>query len=79
MRQRALTEVVSVYGAPTRIISDRGTAFTGSPFREFCSDKDIVHILNTNATPPMAITPMLATLCKNPNGSDWDQDIGLVQ
>ena len=76
---RALAEVVLVFGAPIRIISDRGTGFTGNPFRKFYTNKDIVHILNVTATPRAngqcerlnrTITPMLATLCIKLNGSD---------
>nr|XP_012151023.1 PREDICTED: uncharacterized protein LOC105663868 [Megachile rotundata] len=39
------------FGNPTRIISDRGTAFTSSEFREYCTGENIEHILITAGVP----------------------------
>lgn len=36
-----------VFGSPTRIVSDRGPAFTSNTFREYCEGKRIQHILTT--------------------------------
>lgn len=32
------------FGNPSRIITDRGTAFTGAEFQEYCQEEDIQHI-----------------------------------
>lgn len=39
------------FGNPTRIISDRGAAFTSSEFREYCAAENIDHILITAGVP----------------------------
>lgn len=36
-----------VFGAPARIVSDRGAAFTSNDFKEFCAASRIQHILTT--------------------------------
>lgn len=40
-----------VFGAPRRIISDRGTAFTSNAFREYCEAKNIDHVLIATGVP----------------------------
>lgn len=47
----ALTKFNQVFGYPERIISDRGTAFTGKEFQNYCKDHGIKHILNAVASP----------------------------
>ncbi|XP_028042638.1 uncharacterized protein K02A2.6-like, partial [Bombyx mandarina] len=39
------------FGNPRRIITDRGTAFTGSEFREHCEEEDIEHVTITTGIP----------------------------
>lgn len=39
------------YGNPRRIITDRGTAFTGSEFQEYCQEEGIQHITITTGVP----------------------------
>uniref|UniRef100_A0A034WRX5 RNA-directed DNA polymerase n=1 Tax=Bactrocera dorsalis TaxID=27457 RepID=A0A034WRX5_BACDO len=46
-----LNEVSSYFGVPTRIVTDRGTAFTSQDFRQYCNDNDIKQILNAVRTP----------------------------
>ena len=48
---KALLIVFAVFGVPTRIISDRGTAFTSHTFKNFCQQYGIKHVLNAVATP----------------------------
>ncbi|KMQ91984.1 transposon ty3-g gag-pol polyprotein isoform x2 [Lasius niger] len=43
---KQLTEVVMEYGAPNRIVTDRGTCFTSAKFTKFCTKHGIQHILN---------------------------------
>lgn len=37
---------VNCFGAPRKIVSDRGTAFTSNNFTEFCQKHGISHTLN---------------------------------
>lgn len=46
-----LREVSSIFGLPTRIISDRGTAFTSRAFTDYCDANNIQHIQNAVRTP----------------------------
>ncbi|XP_046409069.1 uncharacterized protein LOC124173948 [Ischnura elegans] len=47
----ALKDIVSLFGCPERLVSDRGTAFTAKEFEEFCGKNQIKHIKNATATP----------------------------
>jgi len=40
-----------IFGNQRRIISDRGSAFTSSDFRDYCSEENIEHILITTGVP----------------------------
>lgn len=44
-------EYFSLFGVPSRIITDRGTTFTSSKFKEFLSEKSVKYVLNAVATP----------------------------
>lgn len=46
-----LTSIFSTYGTPTRLISDRGTAFTSRSFQNFCKNLNIKHIQIAVGTP----------------------------
>lgn len=48
---KCLKELITVYGVPNRIITDRGTAFTSANFRNFCNEINVKHIMNAVATP----------------------------
>lgn len=48
---RFLKQIFNVYGVPTRIVSDRGSAFTSRNFRKFCQELNIKHVQNAVATP----------------------------
>lgn len=47
----ALNKLTQVFGFPVRIVSDRGTAFTGKEFKEYCEKHGIKHVLNAVASP----------------------------
>ncbi|KAL0861593.1 hypothetical protein ABMA27_009092 [Loxostege sticticalis] len=48
---RKLQQHQQDYGNPRRIITDRGTAFTGSEFQEYCQEEGIQHITITTGVP----------------------------
>lgn len=85
---RALNEVINIFGAPQRVVTDRGTAFTGKEFETLCTDKHIIHVKNATATPRANgqverinrhLTTCIASMSKDLNGSDWDENLGQVQ
>ena len=39
------------YGNPRRIVTDRGTAFTGNEFQDYCEEEEIEHITITTGIP----------------------------
>lgn len=47
---KCLQVVIDIFGIPTCIITDRGTAFTSHRFLQFCLDLAIKHIQNAVAT-----------------------------
>ncbi|CAH2239027.1 jg23585 [Pararge aegeria aegeria] len=49
--EHKLEEIFSMFGYPTRIVSDSGTAFTSRRFKEFCHTHQIKHITNSIASP----------------------------
>lgn len=46
-----LEEMASVFGLPSRIITDRGTAFTSNALKKYCEDYGIDHVLVAVGTP----------------------------
>lgn len=84
----ALKEHISCFGAPTRLITDRGTSFTSNHFRSFAKDKNIKHILNAVATPRAngqcerynrTILSALSTKTTDKDDKTWDEYICDVQ
>ncbi|KAK9711574.1 Integrase core domain [Popillia japonica] len=47
---KVLEEIINLMGAPFRVITDRGTSFTGSAFKKLCREKRIDHVLNATST-----------------------------
>jgi len=85
---KILIDLICLFGVPTRIISDRGTAFTSQAFRMFCDNYGIKHVLNAVATPRAngqcerynkTIVQALATTTAGRDPSDWDSVIKQVQ
>jgi len=76
-----------IFGNPQRIISDRGTAFTSTDFKDYCSEENIEHILITTGVPRgngqverinRIIIPILTKLaCDRPDG--WYRYVDKVQ
>ena len=48
---KALDQLFVFFGVPTRIITDKGSAFTSHTFQVFCREYGIKHIQNAVATP----------------------------
>lgn len=83
---RFLEEIVSLFGAPSVLISDRGSCYTSKKFHEFCLIHSIKHVLNATATPRAngqverfnrTIHSALLTLTSEED--EWDKSIAQVQ
>lgn len=85
---RVLDDFVLDFGAPLRIISDRGTCYTSRKFAEFCEKHGIEHVLNSprhaqangqvermNRT----LVPAVQASVTHPDGRDWDARIKVIQ
>ncbi|CAI6374224.1 unnamed protein product, partial [Macrosiphum euphorbiae] len=77
-----LTKFCDTRGIPGRIISDRGTCFTGKAFGKFCQSRGIRHTLNSTRHPQAngqveranrTIVPLLAIMTTNQDR--WDERI----
>lgn len=85
---KVFKEHFSYFGAPSRLITDRGTCFTSAKFKDFTSLLKIKHILNAVATPRAngqverfnrTISDALSTKCHGKNDNTWDEYIGDIQ
>lgn len=75
------------YGNPSRFVTDRGTAFTGREFEEYCKEEDIEHICITTGIPRgngqvermnQIILSILAKMCVE-EPTHWYKHISKVQ
>lgn len=83
---KLLESTVNTFGLPTRIITDRGSAFTCSLFKNFCKQQNILHILNAVATPrangqvERLNRTILASMATSSESEDkWDQQVERIQ
>lgn len=85
---KVFKEHFGYFGVPTRLITDRGSCFTSSKFKEFTEKIGIKHILNAVATPRAngqverfnrTISDALSTKCHNKNENTWDLYLGDIQ
>lgn len=85
---KALKEHISYFGAPSRLITDRGTSFTSNSFRAFIQSMGIKHILNAVATPRAngqcerynrTILSALTAKTDNKDDRNWDDYILDIQ
>jgi transposase InsO family protein len=85
---RVFQQVMCLFGVPTRIISDRGSAFTSHSFKLFCETYNIRHVLNAVATPRAngqcerynrTIVAALTTLSADTRSNEWDTHVKEVQ
>lgn len=84
----AFKEYFSIFGLPFRLITDRGTSFTSSKFKQFLSEKGVRHVLNSVATPRAngqverynrTILDSLTTMTHGEDERLWDEHIFNVQ
>lgn len=85
---KALEQLFSLFGVPSRIISDRGTAFTSHRFGAFVRESGVKHILNAVATPrangqcERVNRTLLSSLAATSAGApedEWDHYVKRVQ
>ena len=85
---KALNQLIAIFGTPTRIISDRGTAYTSHTFKAFCEEYGIKHVLNAVATPRAngqcermnrTVLGSLAASCAGSSEDLWDEQVKKVQ
>ncbi|KAL0281294.1 UNVERIFIED_CONTAM: hypothetical protein PYX00_002325 [Menopon gallinae] len=83
-----LQEIFSYFGTPTRLITDRGSAFTSRDFEKFCEDHQIQHVKNATGTPKangqaerqnQTLLSALKTMCEKPNAKDWSRQLKQIQ
>lgn len=81
-----MREYFRAYSKPKRVISDRGTCFTSSSFKEFLASESVSQVLIAVGTPRAngqverfnrVIAPMLAKLSETPR--KWDRVLGSVE
>ena len=85
---RFLEKFIEQFGAPSRIISDRGSSFIAKEFGKFCDKHGIKHALNSTAHPQangqverlnQTILPSMMTNTSYEDKSDWDKELPLIQ
>lgn len=85
---RIFKEHFSIFGTPSRLITDRGSCFTSAKFKSFIGNINIKHILNAVATPRAngqierynrTILNALSTKCHGKSDNTWDEYVGDIQ
>lgn len=85
---RVFKEHFSYFGAPSRLITDRGRCFTSWKFKIFTKNNGIKHTLNAVATPRAngqverfnrTISDALSTKCHDKSDNSWDEYVSEVQ
>lgn len=78
----------SLFGVPTRLITDRGTSFTSKKFKSFVQSLGIKHVLNSVATPRAngqverynrTILSALGATSHDKGPEVWDQHLPEIQ
>lgn len=85
---RVFKDHISYFGVPTRLITDRGTSFSSSSFKEFIVQTGIKHIMNAVSTPRAngqverfnrTILDALSTSTHGKDDRTWDEQIPDIQ
>ena len=83
-----LERMVEMFGAPERLVSDRGTAFTSSTFKQFCDSHGIKHTLNSSRHAQanglverlnQTILPALQSSITDCDGLHWDKQLPKIE
>ncbi|XP_058987852.1 uncharacterized protein LOC131806936 [Musca domestica] len=82
----ALREVMSIFGQPRRIVSDKGTAFTSKEFQQFVEYNGIQHVQTAVRTPRangqaerINQTVLNALKCLVGDTKEWDTETTTIQ
>lgn len=85
---KVLKDHISYFGVPTRLVTDRGTSFSSSTFKEFVVQTGIKHIMNAVSTPRAngqverfnrTILDALSTSTHGKDDKTWDEQIPDIQ
>ena len=83
-----LERMVEMFGAPERLVSDRGTAFTSSTFKQFSDSHGIKHTLNSSRHAQanglverlnQTILPALQSSITDCDGLHWDKGLPKIE
>lgn len=83
-----LNEIIKVFGAPKRIITDRGRSFTSKRFKDFNDERNIRHHLNAVGMPRgngqverynKTILDSLSTMGADKSDDEWDENVMNIQ
>lgn len=85
---RVLEKLVQDFGAPRRIVSDRGTCFTSKKFEDWCMEHGIRHTLNSPWHPQAngqvervnaTLIAVLQASLEDDEGRDWHSQLPKAQ
>lgn len=84
---KALKNLVNLFGAPKRIIADRGRSYDNSDFKDFCKDHNIhLHLIATGSSRAngqvervMRTLKNLLTITECDSDSSWQDQLGEIQ
>lgn len=85
---KVMQEHISYFGVPTRLITDKGSSFTSSTFKNFVISHGIKHIENAVSTPRAngqverfnrTILNALSTSSHGDDEKNWDEHIPAIQ
>ncbi|CAK1595075.1 unnamed protein product [Parnassius mnemosyne] len=84
---KALKNLVNYFGAPKRIIADRGRSYDNSDFKKFCKDHNIhLHLIATGSSRAngqvervIRTVKSLLTIIECDSDSSWQDQIGEIQ
>lgn len=81
-------EFVEKFGAPNRMITDRGTSFTSQSFKDLCEKFGIKHTLNSSRHPQangliermnQTILPAMRSATVSEEQNDWDKGLAKLE
>lgn len=85
---KKMEDVINRFGAPRRIITDRGTAFTAGQFADLCEKHGIRHTLNSSRHPQAnglvermnrTLIPAMAIRTGYGENRSWEREIKQIE